>query len=496
MKRHCVLEHRDPWEKQRLIPMGNSRTTPDEFPKSRRWKSLTCVAMSVRRAISRAGFARNVVILSSGAGIGQVLGLIAMPVVARLYRPDQFGVLGMYGSVLAIVSVVAMLRYESAIPISKTDSEAVNATALSCGIAVVTSLLCALLALFFAGPVATLLRVPNLASVAWLIPVGILAVSAYRAFSLWAVRAQDYSTLAKTKVTQGLGLILTQVGLGLLRVGSAGLIIGQIVGQSAGTAALVRRVYEQDRNWSRGISRAGMIQVARRYSRFPKFSSGAALLDSLNGNLPLLFLGTVLGTTIAGWYTFLQQTLLYPVNLMTFNVAQVYYGEIVQLRRTNPEVMLGVFVTRITKLATVGLAMVVAVNLIAPWFVPLVFGKQWNGAVTCLQILSPMVLIGFIASPTGSTPEALQRQDLHLVREVFRVTTTILALSIAYFLKTDWVLSLGLISAAGVINYSFYLLVSWYAIRSYVRNVNLAGLPTLSGNSEGPADEHRAHHDG
>jgi len=410
--------------------------------------------------------------------------------VARLYRPDQFGVLGMYGSVLAISSVVAMLRYESAIPISKTESEAVNVTALSCGIAVITSLLCVFLVVFLASPVTTLLKVPNLASVAWLIPVGILAVSVYRAFSLWAVRAQDYSTLAKTKVTQGIGLILAQVGLGLLRVGSAGLIIGQIVGQSAGTAALVGRVNKQNRHWSRTISVAGMRQVARRYSRFPKFSTGAALLDSLTGNLPLLFLGIVLGTTIAGWYTFLQQTLLYPLNLLTVNIAQVYYGEIVQIRQANPEAMLGVFVRRVRAMAAVGLALVVGVNLIAPWFVPLVFGKQWSGAVTSLQILSPVVLMGFIAGPTGSTPEALQRQDLHLVREGFRVTTTILALSIAYFLKTDWLLSLGLISAAGVVNYTFYLLISWYAIRSYTQNAHVAGLPTISGDLGRPRNGH------
>jgi O-antigen/teichoic acid export membrane protein len=443
--------------------------------------SVRSKAASILDRINRTQFARNVLLLSGSAVVGQVIGLAATPVLARLYTPNEYGVSGMYASVLAIISVVAMLRYESAIPISRSDLEAVNLIALSCGMAAVTSLICAILALLFARPITTLLQVPSLASVAWLIPIGILAVSVYRAFSLWAVRAQDFSTLAKTKVAQGGGLVLTQLGLGVLHVGTIGLIIGQIAGQSAGITALVRRVSDQNHNWTRLISSQGMIQAARHYSRFPKFSTGAALLDSLSGNLPLLFLGAFVGTTMAGWYTFLQQTLLYPMNLLSVNIALAYYGEIVQLRQTSPELMLGVFRRRIREMATLGLVIVLALNLIAPWFVPLVFGTRWNGAVTCLQILSPMVLIGFAASPTGSTPEALQRQDLHLIREVFRSTVTVLALAAAYVLRANWFAALGVISAAGVVNYAFYLWISWFAIRSYIRRPPAFGEPVLNG---------------
>jgi O-antigen/teichoic acid export membrane protein len=127
------------------------------------------------------------------------------------------------------------------------------------------------------------------------------------------------------------------------------------------------------------------------------------------------------------------------------------------------------------------LILILAINLVAPWFVPLVFGTRWSGAVTCLQIISPMVLMGFAAAPTGSTPEALQRQDLHLIREAFRSVIMVLALSIAYLLRAKWFAALGVISAAGVINYAFYLWISWFAIRSYIRKPPAFGEPVVSG---------------
>ena len=434
----------------------------------------------LRRVFYEAGFARDLLVLTSGSAIGQFVGLIAMPVLTRLYTPAEYGVMGVYMSVLGILAVVAMLRYEAAIPISETDADALNVLALSCSIVVVTSLACAGVVLFAAQPLTTLLRVPTLAPVAWLLPIGMLGYGLYRAFSLWAVRQQDFQTLASTKVTQGLGLVSTQLGLGFLRAGPAGLIVGQIVGHSAGIVALWRHVQRQRPDWPRSISFLGMRRAARRYDRFPKFSLGAAFLYSTSENLPLLFLGTVLSTTIAGWYTLVRQTLLYPMNLLYVSTGQVYYGEIAKLKLISPETMLAVFVRRVKQTGAIALAILVLLNLIAPWFVPLVFGKQWSGAVTCLQIVSPMALAGFIAGSTGSTLEALQRQDLYLAREALRMVMMLAALAIAYVLRSNWVLSLAVISAAEVVIYAFCLWLSWFAIRSYTQRLPVSGPNTLA----------------
>jgi O-antigen/teichoic acid export membrane protein len=418
-------------------------------------------------------------VLTGGSVVGQIIGLLATPVLTRLYTPDEYGVMGVYVSVLGILTVVAMLRYEAAIPISDTEPEALNVLALACGLAVVTSLACACAVLVAAQPLTTLFRVPELAPVAWLLPIGMLGYSVYRAFSLWAVRQQDFRTLASTKVTQGMGLVSTQLGLGFLRAGPSGLIVGQIVGHSAGIAALGRRVQKQNPGWSRSISFGGLSQIAGRYSRFPKLSLWAALLYSTSNNLPLLFLGTVLSTTIAGWYTLVQQTLLYPLNLLYVNTGQVYYSEIARLKLVSPQTMQTVFVRRVKQAGSLALAVLVLINLIVPWFVPLVFGTQWSGAVTCLQIISPMVFAAFLGGSTGSTLEVLQRQDLHVAREALSMVMLIGALAIAYLLRANWVRCLAVISAAEVVIYAFSLWLSWFAIRSYTESLPVSGITTL-----------------
>jgi O-antigen/teichoic acid export membrane protein len=433
--------------------------------------NLRSVMTAARGRLNRGEFARNLLILTSGSVVGQVIGVLATPVLTRLYTPDEYGVMGVYVSVLGIITVAAMLRYEAAIPISETGSDALTVLALSCGIAVVSSLACAALVLLAVRPITGLLRMPPLAGVAWLLPIGILGYSIYGAFSMWAVRGQEFQVLARTKVTQGIGLVATQLGLGLLGVGSAGLIIGQIVGHSTGITTLGRQVRKRHPEWSGIVSWEGMCAAARRYRRFPKFSLGAALVNSASYSLPLLFVGSVLGTTIAGWYTLVVSTLFYPINLLYVNVSQVYRGEIARLRYVNPGAMPAIFWRRTWQGGCIGLAILVPLNAVAPWLVPLLFGSQWSGAVTCLWIMSPAGFAALLEDSTDTTLETLERQDLYLTREIFMMAVTVLALAFAYLLRANWRLSLGVISAFRVVSYLFCLWLSWFAIRSYVRTL-------------------------
>jgi len=221
-----------------------------------------------------------------------------------------------------------------------------------------------------------------------------------------------------------------------------------------------------------------MRLAARRYSRFPKFSLGAALLRSASGSLPLLFVGSVLGTTIAGWYTLVASTLLYPINLLHANAYQVYYGEIARLKSADPRAMPAVFWKRTRQVASIGLAILVPLNTVAPWLIPLLFGPQWNGAIACLWITSPVWFAALLGGSTGSTLETLDRQDLHLTREIFTMVAIALALVLAYVLRANWRLSLGVISAFQVLSHLFCLWLSWFAVRSYVRALPANGSHT------------------
>ncbi|EIF03103.1 lipopolysaccharide biosynthesis protein, partial [Vibrio tubiashii] len=75
------------------------------------------------KKILKEDFFRNVGLLVSGTAIGQVVSIVALPFLTRLYTPESFAQLSLFLSIVSICSTIACLRFEIAIPLSKSESE-------------------------------------------------------------------------------------------------------------------------------------------------------------------------------------------------------------------------------------------------------------------------------------------------------------------------------------------------------------------------------------
>ena len=67
--------------------------------------------------VSEGGFRHSVGVLVSGGVLAHGITALALIVITRLYTPADFSVLAVYGSLLTIISVLACLRFEVAIPL-------------------------------------------------------------------------------------------------------------------------------------------------------------------------------------------------------------------------------------------------------------------------------------------------------------------------------------------------------------------------------------------
>lgn len=73
---------------------------------------------------------RSVSMLMGGTASAQLLMVLAAPFLTRLYKPEDFGVLAVYTGLLALLAVIASLRYQLAIPLPACDQEAANIVVL------------------------------------------------------------------------------------------------------------------------------------------------------------------------------------------------------------------------------------------------------------------------------------------------------------------------------------------------------------------------------
>ena len=439
-------------------------THPEAAVPSSSRVSLVWLERNVLRRLG-GSFGRHVAVVIGGTALGQVIIVAASPVLTRLYTPADFGLLSVYVSVLGLGVVAASLRYEVAIPLPDADEDAANLLALSLLIVVALTAVSALLALFGAPRLLRGTSYAGLAPYAWMLPLSILGAGTYQALTFWALRKQAFGILARTKVTQSIGQVATQIGLGLLGVGPAGLLGGDVVGRTGGSGTILRLVLRRDGVPLRAVNLRGIRKVADRYRRFPLLASGSALLNAATLQAPLLLLAVFYGPVTAGLFALGQRVLAAPMSLIGTAVGNVYYSALSAVSRTDKKRMQPLFWRTTKRLALLGAAPAVLAGIAGPWACRLLFGSQWAEAGTYLRLCAPMLLVQFVASPLGGTLDVLERQDLHLAREVVRQLLSLGALVAARLLAFDAWTAVLAFGVAGAIGNLVYIGSTWYALR-------------------------------
>ena len=434
------------------------------------------------RAILPSGrFGRGVLTLAAGTGLAQVIVIATSPILTRLYSPSQFGTFAVAMSIVSVLITITCLRYEFAIPLPRDDVTAANVLALSLVVHGAMSVLAGIV-LWLAAPWAFgLFGATVLVPYIWIMSLAQVGGGVMSIFTNWAVRTKSFSDIAASRLAQSVGLVSVQAGLGAAGAGPGGLLLGDAVGRIFGSSRLVRAAWRTHSSAFRHVSRAAVMSAANRYRRFPIFSSGSALLTSLSVQAPVLLLVAAYGTSTGGQFVLAVRICAIPLSLIADAVGQVFVAEAARMVHHDPAELRTLFRSTTSALARAAIGPAILVMLLAPFLTGLVFGPAWDQAGLFVAVLVPSYYVAFVIGSTGDLLFVLERQDLHLAREVLRFVLMGGAVLLASWLGMSALEAVALLSAAGIVYYSLYGLVTWRAIRSST----VLATPATSGSAAG-----------
>lgn len=442
----------------------------------------------VRGTIPQGGLSRGVLTLVAGTGLAQLIVILSSPVLTRLYSPADYGVFAVAISVLSLLLTITCLRYEFAIPLPEDDVAAANVLALCLVVALCLSSVAAVVLWMAGGSLLTFLGAPALGPYVMLIPLGQLGGGAVGALTFWAVRTRRFADIAAMRLTQSAVLVAAQVGLGLLGAGPPGLLVGDVSGRIAGSNRLAVAGWRSHASSFRQVSRAGMVAVARRYRRFPILSSPSALLNTLANQAPLLLLVALYSAPVGGQYALADRLCSLPLTLIAGAVAQVFVAESAQLAREQPEELRRLYRSTTLSLARTAFFPAVLLAVTAPFLAGPIFGSNWQQAGLYVAILAPMYYLTFVTTATGDVLSVLERQDLHLGRELLRFGFLASPIVVAAALGLPPVWAIVLLSVMGCVNYALYGLFSWRAIEVNVGRGGTGAAPLPDRSPSRPTD--------
>ncbi|WP_161882072.1 lipopolysaccharide biosynthesis protein [Deinococcus alpinitundrae] len=425
--------------------------------------------MNLMRKIENNRFAKNTLILVGGTASGQLILVAVSPLLTRLYSPADFGVLSVYISILGLTSIISSLRYDQAILLPKEEKVATDVLNLSLVAAIFSAIFSSVVIIAIKSVPLINLKLAPFAQFFWIIPFGILTSGFYQSLSSWAVRNQNFSSIATTRLYQGAISALIQVISGFLGLKPFGLILGQFMGQFMGTNNLWRS-YTQSKPVDYKLEISNLRYSAHFYRRFPLLAMPASLLNSSSLLVPPILLAFLYGSHVAGWFALAQRVIGTPMTVIGGAVSQVYAGEAAVLISKNSYRELDVLFSRTIKRTLPIVFLIVILGFIAPYLFPFVFGEAWQRVGIYTSILSFAFASQILISPVSSTANLVGRQDLQLIADISRTFFTILGIYISYASKQNDIVAVSVISGILTFHYLIFYILNRYSIKSLERN--------------------------
>jgi len=415
---------------------------------------------------------RNVFKLMGGTAIAQIIGAASLPLITRLYSPDEFGLLSVFLSFFSFGVVVLTLRYESALLNSVDELEAIKIFRICRFFVFLSSVLVSII--LFSMVYYSILGFEILPY--WAVVVGFVSFISFGFFMTnrgVLLRFGDVSRISRGVVSRALSNMSSKVVLGLLSFGPFGLLLGEAIGSIFAMIVTRKARYilrKQKEKLSRKvISFREYRCTACKFKRFPTIELPSAIINQLTLSLPIILVADLFGAKSAGIFGLARTLYAIPNTQIGGAVADVFHMELskcLRLERPRSDA-LNLFIKFSKVLLSVALLSIFTGVYLAPLLAGPVFGNEWTKVGQVIALMAPWMASALVASSLGRALLIFERQDLKLIYDVFSVLIVLISFwlttsngeDLLYFVR---MLSFGMLGA-----YLIYYFLIYYVVKSF-----------------------------
>ncbi|NOZ34198.1 MAG: oligosaccharide flippase family protein [Chlorobi bacterium] len=373
-------------------------------------------------------FLKNILTLMSGTVVAQIINLAAIPILSRLFTPNDFGVFAVYFALSSILASISCGRYELAIMLPKKDINAYQIVIISFFFLVIITVLSFIIIFLFFHSISDILKVKDYKYLIFLVPVLTFLIGSHKILNNWFSRFKSFKPISVSKIIKSGTSVSVKSIFGVFSFHAFGLFIGEISGQIFSVLFLLKKNKKIISENSFYKDTAVLKQELKENKNFPFFSMPMAFLNSVSVQILIYFLTFLFNTTIVGFYIQANKVLNYPLSLISNSFTSVFYQK---LTTTNKQIKLYVY----SYLTSVIIAAVISFPIYF-WGEELfgfVLGNNWRFSGFLAKFLIPIVIFGFATRNTSVVFSFLKLQQITLIWQVLYLIS---AFGIFFYFKT------------------------------------------------------------
>lgn len=412
------------------------------------------------KTIFKSEFLRNIFTLLSGASFAQLITFITIPILTRIYTPEDFGFIAIYLSICNILVTVATGRYEYAIMLPKDNRNALAIIKGTSKIILLTSLIVLVLIVILKNTDYKILEFikPNYF---YFIPLSVAVLAFIKVLLQWESRNKKFKIQATAKIAQSSFTNATNIGFGFLQgFQKIGLFFGHIIGQSIQLVILTKSIIKKEGKQFQNIKKEEIRSQLKTNLNFPLYSAPMGVLNAFSIDILIYTLNLFFSTTFVGLYSNANKAINYPLNLISQSFTSVFYQKISE---TNKKVKLYI-TSYFLNFILAGLALIPIIIWGEEIFM-FFLGKEWEIAGSIAKYLAPLTITSF-AMRSVSNIFSLTRKNKSLL--IWQVIYLLLIIIVIFFSKSlSFEILLLNVSIFGSLMYIVLAILGYSVIKKY-----------------------------
>lgn len=360
--------------------------------------------------------------------IAQVIPLITMPLLSRIYSIEEHGVYNLFFSIVTSLSILATLRYELAIILPKQDVDAVYVTKISILISILISLASIMLIFVFQKQILALLKHKILFKWLLFIPLSLLFNGIIQSLNYWNNRQKQYRILAKGKIVSSVVINILPIFIFLKYKYEGVLILSFVLSQILCIVYLAFSNKNLFYIWKTANEFKVLKDIFFLYKNFPLLNAPSSLIDQIASAIPMFFINKYFGLAAAASYGIAMKVVSIPSALVSYSISQVLYQELAE-KRNNGASLFPTVLGIMYKLIIFGICPYAILVMFSDKMFPFFLGEQWKEAGEFAKILSVSAYLKLIISPLSITLAVVDNLKLAaLWQSIYFVGSVILAI--------------------------------------------------------------------
>lgn len=348
----------------------------------------------------------------------QLYQFIVMIILARLLLPEDFGIIGMAVIFTGLVQTINELGLSAAIIQKKNIDD--NHLSTSFWISLLLGIILFITTVAISSDIADFFEKELIGPVVSVLSIGFVLGSFGIVHRSLLQKNIEFKKIAVTEISASVTSGTVSVILAFLGFGVWSIVFGTILNNFTRIVLL----------WKVCTWRPSMIFDLTSFKELFSFGAhvmGSQFLNYIDSNIDYLIIGKFLSATALGYYNLAYQLSTFPLTKISSIITNVTFPTFSIIQDDN-DMLRYAYLKVIKYISTVTFPMLAGLFVVAPDFIPIVFGGKWTPMIMPLQILCVAGALKSVGTTVGSILLSKGRSDIQFKWNIF--TAIVLPISI------------------------------------------------------------------